>query len=361
MDGTKRLQVKLGERSYPIHIGQQLLAQTSNYLQEIGLDNKRKVLIITDGQVASFYAAPLQTHLEANGYTVLIYAVPAGEASKSLTVYEQIMTFALQNKYDRQSMILALGGGVVGDLAGFVASTFMRGVPFVQLPTTLLAHDSSVGGKVAINHALGKNLIGSFYQPLAVIYDTSCLATLSQREVSSGFAEIVKHGFIKDSSFVDWILDNLQPLRALQEPQISEAILRACQIKSDIVSNDETEQGMRALLNFGHTFGHAFEALGKYGEHTHGEAISIGMVLAARVSEVYYKQTNIVDQIQRLLQTFDLPVDHRHLPWSFEQVLDKMYADKKVFGQSLNLVLMPRLGEARIVNNVDPAIIKSIW
>lgn len=355
MNALQTIQVELGERSYPIWIGPQLLKQLPDYLKKLNISSTQKLLMITDEHVAQHYLEPL-TELLALNYSVYSYVIPAGEESKSLTQYEQIMTYALQQKLDRQAVILALGGGVVGDLAGFVASTFMRGVAFIQLPTTVLAHDSSVGGKVAVNHPLGKNLIGSFYQPLAVIYDTETLQTLPEREIRSGLAEVLKLGFIRDAEFLTWLREHQQELSALQEPFLSEALGRACQIKAEIVSQDEKEEGIRALLNLGHTFGHALEALGEYQDYTHGEGVSIGMALAARVSESVYKVQGIEQEVLSLLHLYRLPTRYER-EWSPEQILEKMYSDKKVLAGALNLVLLRRIGEGELVANVSPDII----
>jgi 3-dehydroquinate synthase len=271
-----------------------------------------------------------------------------------------VISFALQQRLDRASVVLALGGGVVGDLAGFVASTFMRGIPFVQLPTTVLAHDSSVGGKVAINHPLGKNMIGAFYQPVAVIYDTSTLNTLPAREISSGFAEVLKHAFIWDPSFVDWLEKHSIQCLNLKEPYLTESLSRASAIKSEVVKQDERESGLRAILNFGHTFGHAFEALGNYQMFSHGEAVSIGMALAAVVSERVYG-AKVSRPIISLLKSFGLPVDWHGLPWSFEEVLHKMYLDKKVREDKLRLVLLKEMGQPMVTDQVSEALLRECW
>lgn len=361
MESAKKLMVDLGERSYPIWIGQHILEDVPAYLSEWNIKTDQKLLIVTDENIAPLYGRTLKDRLVSAGYSVFIFVIPAGEASKSLAVYEQIMTYAMEEKLNRNSIILALGGGVVGDLAGFVASTYMRGIPFIQLPTTLLAHDSSVGGKVAINHPLGKNMIGSFYQPLAVLYDTHTLSSLPERELRSGFAEVLKHGLIRDELFAAWLMENRKECQELKEPYISEAILRACHIKTEVVSADEKEQGVRAILNLGHTFGHAFEALSAYGTYTHGEAISIGMVLAARVSELLDHTPNLEERVVALLGAYGLPTTWKDLPWSIEEVLEKMYSDKKVLGDSLNLTLLDRIGAAKLVKGVDPAVVKQVW
>jgi 3-dehydroquinate synthase len=398
---VQTLRVHLGERSYPIWIGRSLLADSADYFHRVGVRKEHKLLIITDQVVGPLYASTVKQCLQKSFDHVSAYTIPAGELSKSLSTYEQIMTYAMEQKLDRNSVILALGGGVVGDIAGFVAATYMRGIRFIQMPTTLLAHDSSVGGKVAINHPLGKNMIGAFHQPQAVLYDTETLTTLPTREIRSGLAEVLKLGFIRDAEFADWLNTHRGALLNLEEPFISEALKRACQIKSDIVSADEKEQGIRALLNLGHTFGHAFEALGEYGKLTHGEAVSIGMVLAARVSEAYFAQESTQPSTQEItqestqqstqqstqkstqednqddravqyqpaleafvrnsLKNYGLPVEWQELPWGVDEVLDKMYLDKKTTGDHLNLILLSQIGHAELVRDVDPVLIRKIW
>jgi 3-dehydroquinate synthase len=356
----KELRIDLGNRTYPIWIGQGLLPKFTSFLQKLNIDTKKKILIITDSQVGPLYSDLIKNQLSDSGYTSLVYTVQAGESSKSLEQYGNIMTYAIEEKLDRHSLIIALGGGVIGDLAGFVASTFMRGIPFIQVPTTILAHDSSVGGKVGINHPLGKNMIGSFFQPLAVIYDTDTLKSLPQREVISGFAEVLKHAFIWDTSFIDWLVEHREECLALQEPFISEALYRGCHIKTLVVAEDETEQGLRAILNFGHTFGHAFESLGEYTTFTHGEAISIGMVLASRLSDHLNGSSDIESTVTHLLHSYGLPVEWSHLPWTAEQILEKMYSDKKVVAASLNLILLSSLGKAEIVKGVAPEAVLNV-
>jgi 3-dehydroquinate synthase len=360
MKHLKKLKVDLGERAYPIWIGKGIRDQLPAYLSALDVNIKQKVLLITDSHVGHYYADSLINVLQENGYHAHLYTIPAGEPSKSIEVYYDIMTYAIDQQLDRKSIILALGGGVVGDLAGFVASTFMRGVPFIQLPTTLLAHDSSVGGKVAINHPIGKNMIGSFYQPLAVIFDTETLITLPAREIRSGFAEVLKHGFIWDEAFVNWLTENRDSCLALKEPFISEAIYRGCEVKARVVATDEKEQGLRAILNFGHTFGHALEALGQYKVLTHGEAISIGMVLAARLSERYYQQTGFEKAIASLLRYYELPTSLGQIPWTPEEILDKMFSDKKVHSGQLNMVLLKKMGEAVLVHDVNPQMVLDV-
>ncbi|MGN7468949.1 3-dehydroquinate synthase [Brevibacillus sp. SAFN-007a] len=357
---THRLTVELGERSYQIVIGDSLLPQVPDLLAEAGVVSTSKLMIVTDEHVAARYLEPLREALRAAGYNATASVVAAGESSKSLAVYERLMTDAIQAGLDRKSAILALGGGVVGDLAGFVAATFMRGIDFVQLPTTLLAHDSSVGGKVAINHPLGKNLIGAFHQPRIVIYDTSVLHTLPKREVAAGFAEVIKHALISDASFVEWLEENAARLWELDSAWVGKAIERGCAVKAAIVSADETEQGQRALLNLGHTFGHAFEALSAYSTLNHGEAISIGMCLAAKVAErLGIAKSGVYARTKHVLSLFHLPTAWPKglLP---QDVLEAMKRDKKTVGGKLALVLPSAIGQAEIVKNVDEQLILTV-
>jgi len=356
----KQLQVELGERAYPIVIGEGLLAQTGVWLRQLGVSAGQKLMVVTDEHVAPLYLEPLRQVLSSEGYDCVHTIIPAGEQAKSLAVYEQIMTEAIEAGLDRKSVMLALGGGVVGDVAGFAAATYMRGIPFVQLPTTLLAHDSSVGGKVAINHPLGKNLIGAFHQPLAVLYDTITLRSLPPREVAAGFAEVIKHGLIADASFVDWLEQQAEPLNALASEPLAEAIGRGCAIKAEVVAADEREQGQRAILNLGHTFGHAFEALCAYSRLNHGEAIAIGMCLAAATSvKLGLADSSVYRRTKSLLQRYGLPTT-----WpeglNPHDVLTVMKRDKKGEKGQLVLVLPTRIGHVEIVRNVDASVVLHI-
>lgn len=353
---SKRLQVELAERSYSIIAGEGLLEQTGSYLKELGIKAAQRLFIITDEHVAPLYLEQVRETLGRAGYHVSHATVPAGERAKRLAVYERVMTAAIEAGLDRKSVILALGGGVVGDLAGFVAATYMRGIPFIQLPTTLLAHDSSVGGKVAINHPLGKNLIGAFHQPLLVLYDIGTLRSLPKREMAAGFAEVIKHGLISDESFVSWLEAHVESLKRLEPEATAEAIMRGCAVKAKVVSADETEQGLRAILNLGHTFGHAFEALSAYSEINHGEAISIGMGLAADVAvRLGMAEPSVPARTRSLLQAFDLPV-----AWpaklSPDDVLEAMKRDKKGVAGKLVLVLPRTIGAVEIVKEVDESL-----
>ncbi|MEJ8544861.1 3-dehydroquinate synthase [Brevibacillus borstelensis] len=354
------LTVELGERSYPIIIGDGLLQQAGPLLREAGLAPASKLLVVTDENVAPRYLQPLKAALEAAGYAVHSFVIGPGEQSKSLAVYEAVMTEAISAGLDRKSAILALGGGVVGDLAGFVAATYMRGIAFVQVPTTLLAHDSSVGGKVAINHPLGKNLIGAFHQPRLVLYDTSAIRTLPERERAAGFAEVLKHGLIADESFVSWLEANAEKLWQLDSELLSKAICRGCEVKASIVSADETEQNQRALLNLGHTFGHAFEALCEYSRLNHGEAISIGMCLAAKVAErIGVAQDGVYERTRQLLRQYQLPTEWPHA-LDPKDVLEVMKRDKKAVGGKLALVLPRAIGTVELFARVDEELVLTV-
>jgi len=357
---SRQLRVELGERSYSIVAGEGLLAAAGSYLKEIGIKSSQRLFVITDEYVAPLYLQLVREALTLEGYQVDATIVPAGERAKSMSVYEQVMTKVIEAGLDRKSVIIALGGGVVGDLAGFVAATFMRGIPFIQMPTTLLAHDSSVGGKVAINHALGKNLIGAFHQPLLVLYDIGTLRTLPKREIAAGYAEVVKHALISDEAFVAWLEQNVEQLQKLEADVTAEAIMRGCAVKAKVVSVDETEQGLRAILNLGHTFGHAFEALADYSAINHGEAISIGMGLAADVSvRLGIASSEVPERTRALLRAFDLPVD-----WPAalapEEVLEVMKRDKKGLAGKLVLVLPRKIGEVEVVKEVEESLVLEV-
>ena len=269
--------VNLNEKSYNIYIGHNLETTIIDFFK--AQKYSQKALIITDTNIAPLYADSVKDLLTKAGFNAKIAIIPAGEQSKSLSVAETLYTQAIEHGLDRKSPIIALGGGVVGDLAGFIAATFMRGVPFIQMPTSLLAQvDSSVGGKVAVNHALGKNLIGAFYQPQAVFMDLEMMKTLPTREISTGLGEVIKYGFIYDHDFYTYLTEHQQEILQLKPEALIHIIARSCEIKADVVSKDECEAGLRAILNFGHTLGHAIEKETNYAIYNHGEAVAIGMV-----------------------------------------------------------------------------------
>jgi 3-dehydroquinate synthase len=348
------LKVQLGDRSYPIHIGAGLLAHAELIAERL---SKKKVAIVTDSTVAPLYLAPLARALEARGVEVLPIVLPDGEQHKNWETLNHIFDVLLERRCERGTTLIALGGGVVGDLAGFAAAAYLRGVPYIQLPTTLLAQvDSAVGGKTAINHPLGKNMIGAFYQPVAVISDTDTLATLPPRELAAGLAEVIKYGLIHDAAFFEWLEKNIGRLVKREPEPLAHAIERSCAIKAEIVAQDEREEGLRALLNLGHTFGHAIEAGTGYGTWLHGEAVGAGMALAARLSRklglVGEAETRRVDAI---LQAAGLPVAAPAL--GFERYLELMGHDKKVDGGRIRFVLLRRIGEAFISADVPrPAL-----
>ncbi len=338
------LEVELGERSYPIEIGTDLLTDTALLGRVI---SGKRIVIITNTVVAPLYLETLSRSLEAAGKTVLSLVLPDGEQEKNWASLMKIFDFLMEHKCDRKTTLVALGGGVIGDMTGYAAASFMRGVPFVQVPTTLLAEvDSSVGGKTGINHPLGKNMIGAFYQPEAVIADTKTLDTLPDRELVAGLAEVIKYGAIIDRPFFEWLEGNIGKLLARDREALAYAIRRSCEIKADIVRQDEREStGLRAILNFGHTFGHAIEAGLGYGEWLHGEAVGCGMVMAADLScRMGWLDTALRDRIVALVEKAGLPVVSPTL--GTERWVELMQVDKKNAGGEIQFVLLRTLGEA---------------
>jgi 3-dehydroquinate synthase len=355
----RTLKVSMGERSYPIHIGSDLYARLPGLLRDRGIGPDRPLMLVTDTHVRPLYGEKVTEPLREAGYRVGEATVPAGESSKSLEHLSRLVEEALRFGLDRQGVVLALGGGVVGDLAGFLAATYMRGIPFVQLPTTLLAHDSSVGGKVGVNHPLGKNVIGAFHQPVMVVFDVETLRTLPAREVISGYAEVVKEALIADASFADWLLRNSERLLRLEPALVEEAIWNGCRIKAEVVSRDEREAGLRAVLNYGHTIGHALEAASGYVGLTHGEGVSIGMVGAAMLGEALGTAREVVQPTKRLLTAFRLPVQLEG-NWSEDDLLELMRRDKKVRGGAYTFVLPERIGAVRVVRGVPEEAIRKV-
>jgi 3-dehydroquinate synthase len=342
------LNVELGDRSYPIAIGRGLLDDSSLLQRHIG--GSGKVAIVTNTTVAPLYLEKVAAPLRAAGREVVPIILRDGEEYKTWESLNEVFDALLANKCDRKTTLVALGGGVIGDMTGFAAATYMRGVPFVQIPTTLLAQvDSSVGGKTGINHPLGKNMIGAFYQPRAVIADTATLDTLPARELSAGLAEVIKHGAILDAGFFDWIEANIAKLMARDHAALAHAIARSCEIKSDVVARDEREGGLRAVLNFGHTFGHAIESGLGYGEWLHGEAVGCGMVMAADLS----RRLGLIDaaaleRVRALVQAAGLPVVAPDL--GVERWIELMEVDKKNEGGAIKFILLKPLGSPSITN-----------
>lgn len=351
--------VQLEDRTYPIYIGGGLLQRTGGLCTEAGFPAGSPLLVVSDSTVAPLYLETVERSLTEQGYRVVSHIIPSGEASKSLAVYEEVMSTAIRGGLDRRSAVLALGGGVVGDLAGFVAATYMRGIGFVQLPTTILAHDSSVGGKVAVNHPLAKNMIGAFYQPKMVVYDLDTLLTLPPREVSSGLAEAVKHGLILDEAFAYWCQENARRLLALEPEALGYALERGCSIKADVVAEDETEQGLRAILNLGHTIGHAIEAVGGYGVYLHGEAIAIGMAGSALLAGKLGRPAALYSETVSILSSVGLPVT---LPENMgeDELIDAMMHDKKFKEGRTTFIVPDAIGKVRIVNDVPVDLVREV-
>lgn len=360
---VEKLHVNLAERGYDILVGDRLLADAGKYISP--LLKGRSVIIVSDSNVAKFYLHRLSNALEEAKIRFRSLIVPAGEGTKSLSSFAQLMESLLEQKPDRNTVLIALGGGVVGDLTGFAASVLLRGVDFIQIPTTLLSQvDSSVGGKTGINSSFGKNLIGSFHQPLLVLADISTLKTLPKRELLSGYGEVVKYGFINDPDFFDWLEKNAAALLAGDASLQTEAIIKSCKAKADIVAADEKEQNIRALLNFGHTFAHAFEAETGYGDALlHGEAVSIGMVLAFATSVklgICPEQDYI--RAKAHLQNIGLHVSLLSIrkDWDIDALMRHFSQDKKAEGGKLTFVLTRGIGKAFIQKDVDPELISQI-
>ena len=343
------LNVELGDRSYPIAIGRGLLDDTALLNRYIGGAGS-KVAIVTNTTVAPLYLDKIAGPLRAAGREVVPIILRDGEEYKNWESLNEVFDALLANKCDRKTTLVALGGGVIGDMTGFAAATYMRGVPFVQIPTTLLAQvDSSVGGKTGINHPLGKNMIGAFYQPRAVIADTATLDTLPDRELSAGLAEVIKHGAILDAGFFDWIEANIGKLVARDHAALAHAIARSCEIKADVVARDEREGGLRAVLNFGHTFGHAIEAGMGYGTWLHGEAVGCGMVMAADLSRrLGLIDDAAVERVRNLVEAAGLPVVAPDL--GVERWIELMEVDKKNEGGAIKFILLKPLGSPSITN-----------
>ena len=344
------LNVALAKRSYPIHIGRGLLTDASLILPHL---KRKHVAIVTNTTVAPLYLAQLSDTLQAAGVRVIPIILPDGEAYKNSDTLNSIYDALLQNRCERSTTLIALGGGVIGDLTGYAAATFLRGVPFIQIPTTLLSQvDSSVGGKTGINHPLGKNMIGAFYQPQLVLADIDTLQTLPPREFSAGVAEVIKYGLIRDAQFFDWLERHMAQLMQLDEAVLSEAIYRSCQNKADVVAKDEHEQGERALLNLGHTFGHAIENAMGYGVWLHGEAVAAGTMMAADLSQrMDWLSANDVVRIKNSLLAANLPLVPPKL--GAAKYLDLMGLDKKVENGKIRLVLQQGIGQAVITSDYD--------
>ena len=358
---AQTLTVELGDRSYPIHVGDLGVGDSDGLAHLLEpLIAGRQVAIITNETIAPLYLQPV---LKALGQRqVDVYQLPDGEAYKTLESYQAVCTFLLDARHNRSTCLIALGGGVVGDLCGFVAATYQRGVDFIQIPTTLLAQvDSSVGGKTAVNHPAGKNMIGAFYQPKAVLADTSVLTTLPPREYAAGLAEVVKYGVIDDHEFFGWLEDNLEGLLSRSPEILQQVILRSCASKAKVVSEDERESGKRAILNYGHTFGHAIEKLAGYGQWLHGEAVAIGMVMAARLSVLHcgFSESDAA-RLAKLLDGLGLPTALGDHNLSVDAMVEAMGMDKKASDGRLKFVLARRLGDVMIRDDVGVDLLVSV-
>lgn len=350
------LQIALPHHRYPIQIGADILhaAEILPFLAQ------PRVAIITNEVVAPLYLAALEQSLQSSGIATISVVLPDGEAHKNAQTLDYIYTELLTHRCERKTTLLALGGGVVGDITGYAAATYLRGVPFIQLPTTLLAQvDSSVGGKTGINHPLGKNMVGAFYQPQLVLADTRTLDTLPARELSAGLAEVIKYGLIRDLQFFEWLEANMDALMQRDKAVLQQAIFRSCQNKAAVVAADEREAGQRALLNFGHTFGHAVETGMGYGTWLHGEAVAAGSVIAARVSyELGWITASDLDRVTKLFQSADLPTDIPDL--GFDTYMELMGLDKKVEAGKIRFVLLKAIGHAVLTSEVPLDVLRNV-
>ncbi len=354
----KKVKVELGKKSYDILIGYSL--------DEIGRILKKyttgiKILIITNPTIAEYYLKTVDRSLQEAGFQVFTAQVPEGEEHKSLGEANRLYAICVEYKLERESVIVGLGGGVIGDLAGYVAATFMRGVPIVQVPTTLLAQvDSSVGGKVAVNLPEGKNLVGSFYQPLLVYIDLAVLKTLPREEMEAGMAEVIKYGVILDKNFFEYLEENIKRLRELDWEVLETVVVRCCRLKAGIVEKDEKEKGLRAILNFGHTLGHALEALTDYKKYKHGEAVAIGMIGACRIAEeMGMLKKEARDRIEHLIGKAGLP-GRIAVKLSVDSIIQILSLDKKVRAGKVRFVLPERIGRVVVRNDVPEDIVINV-
>jgi len=349
----KEMQVSLGDRSYPIFIGEDLLGAKELWAR---IRRREQVMVVSNKTVAPLYLEQVMTALP--GCTVKSVVIEDGEKYKTLDAFNAVITRLLEQGFSRDCLLVALGGGVIGDITGFAAACYQRGVDYIQIPTTLLAQvDSSVGGKTAVNHALGKNMIGAFYQPSAVLADTRTLATLPEREFRAGLAEVIKYGMIRDPAFFAWLEENLDGLLARDQNRLAHAIEQSCRNKAEIVSLDETEQNVRAILNFGHTFGHAIETATGYTRLLHGEAVAIGMLMAADLSRRHgWLMRESTERLERILERAGLPSG---VPTGLraEQLRSIMAIDKKARSARLFLVLLREIGVAFLTEQYEERLL----
>lgn len=350
------LQVKLGTRSYPIYIDSGLFDNSELLSSHI---RSKRICIVSNNVVAPLYLAQIKQTLSRFDVDEII--LPDGEAEKSLANFERIMSHLLAGNHGRDTTLIALGGGVIGDITGFAAACYQRGIDFIQIPTTVLSQvDSSVGGKTAVNHPLGKNMIGAFYQPKAVVIDLASLTTLPVREFNAGMAEVIKYGILGDSEFFTWLEANISDIKAGNNNVLMQMIERCCQCKANIVAEDETEAGVRALLNLGHTFGHAIEAEQGYGNWLHGEAVATGMVLAAKTAvAMNLLEVSDLRRIETLLCAFDLPLVAPN-SMGFDDFMRHMRRDKKNLAGKLRFILPTAIGQSEINDDVSEEILQQI-
>ncbi|WJY14730.1 3-dehydroquinate synthase [Pectobacteriaceae bacterium CE90] len=351
----ERITVTLGERSYPITIAAGLFNDPASFLP---LKAGDQVMLVTNETLAPLYLDTVRDVLVKNGIRVDQVILPDGEQYKSLTILDQVFSALLAKPHGRDTTLIALGGGVIGDLTGFAAASYQRGVRFIQVPTTLLSQvDSSVGGKTAVNHPLGKNMIGAFYQPASVVIDLNCLKTLPARELSSGLAEVIKYGIILDYAFFEWLELNIETVCKLQDASLAYCIRRCCELKAEVVAADERETGLRALLNLGHTYGHAIEAEMGYGNWLHGEAVAAGIMMAAHTARRLGQfSSSDVERVKLLLSRAGLPV-HGPQQMAPESYLPHMMRDKKVLAGELRLVLPTAIGQSEVCSGVPHELV----
>lgn len=347
--------LNLGERSYTIYIDYSHLSRLPELMRDV--IHFERVLVVTNTTVGELYGEQLLDVLNAGGYTPEILTLPDGERYKDIGTLQKIYDFLIENNFPRQSTIIALGGGVIGDIAGFAAATYMRGINFIQVPTSLLAMvDASVGGKVAVNHPLEKNLIGAFYQPKLVFINLEFLKTLPEEEFRCGYAEVIKYGVIRDGKFFEFLEDNTHNIFSLDKDALLKVVTTSCKIKADIVQQDEREAGIRAILNFGHTIGHAIESLTRYSVYKHGEAVAIGMIAAARISaRLEMMDTAEVERIWELIRKAGLPYRFKNI--EPEDIVERIKKDKKVLGHKVRYILPRRIGLVEIVSDVSPQLV----
>ena len=354
----KDIFVDLGKDSYNIIIDKGILNQVGTLISKV--ISPRKAIIVTDKTVAPLYGNIVLGSLSECKFDVKLVSIEPGEGQKAIATAEELYESLFDHEMDRKSLIVALGGGVLGDLAGFVASTFMRGIPFVQIPTTLLAQvDSSIGGKVAVNHPRGKNMIGCFYQPKLVFIDTATLQTLPKAEIIAGMVEVIKYGMIKDPVFFEYIEKHLPEIMELDDIALEKIIHDSCMIKAQIVELDEKEEGLRAILNYGHTIGHALEALTSYKKYRHGEAVAMGMIYATKIArEMNLADGTVLERQESLLKELGLSLKDNEL--NPNDIVRILYQDKKTTGGKLRLVLPTRIGDVKITDKISDKVILKV-